>query len=219
MADNLYGPYNFIRSRTAKTPQSGTAQTEEMAFEGRAPNFDNRGRLTGFRSRPGAPLSPLDTMHGLGIAGAIGTSEHDVAWKDWFRKSPTTTPSAFAHDPNDDSGINPHVDPIGASIAANSNWLTSNGLQVPPAPATNPMAFPNPAQDPSLQKSAFVSGNGVDPDYLSRVQSYNTNLYRPADTQQPPAAAVPQTNWNRTGWNTTTPSQVEAIGRQYSANN
>lgn len=190
-----------------------------MEAQGRMPNLSPTGQFIGFKSRAGAPQSPLETMPvskigNTGVTVAYGTQGHDAAWNAWFH--PTAIPSTSGQpqvDPNDDSGkqqlpASPAAH-VNAAVASHSAWLGSNGISFPPPPAglsqptTNPMQFPNMANDPAQEKSAFVTPAGVDPGYVSRVQDFNTNLYKPADTQpintQPPAA--PTSNWNRTGWN------------------
>lgn len=207
------------RTSTHEQPHIPKWLVEQMAAQGRTPVVDRSGEVTGFRSKHGAPLSAHDTLHGLGIGGndpaasTIGTTQHNAAWNQWFhRESPAASkqPSAFASDPNDDSGmpaLNPHLDPVGASIVSNSNWLRSNGITAPVSPAplppsANMMQFPSPLADPARLKSAFVSSAGVNAGYADAVSAYNKRLYAPADTQQ--STFVPQpaaTNWNRTGWN------------------
>lgn len=198
-----------------------------MAAQGRAPVMDSRGEITGFKSRPGAPLSPLDTMHGMGIGGndpaaqQIGTDAHKKAWGDWFHSGGSTSElsstkipikSAFAPDPNDDSGmpaLNPHVDPVGASIANNSNWLRSNGIAFPPP--TSPLPSLAPPSRVALQFPNGVNPRATGAESASTwagIQTGNARLYAPADTQQ--SSFAPKTNWNRTGWNG--PTQPVATG-------
>lgn len=216
-------PYNFIRSKAR--PSVSEDEITAMTAQGRSPAYNSQGKVYGFNSRAGAPLSLLDTMHGLGIAGDIGTSEHDAAWNAWFHKtsSPSkSTTSAF--DPNDDSGIqqgiNPHVDPVGASIANNSNWLKSNGITTPLPPATNPMQFPNSSLDPARNKSAFAVPGATNPGYVNDVETYNARLYQPADTQQGTFAPQPAaSNWNRTGWTAPTTTDSAAVAQRYATPN
>lgn len=78
--------WRSARSRGYRPPltegqQAG--QQASMAAQGRAPVI-TRGRISGYASRPGAPIAANDTMHNLGIAGDIGTQEHGNAWRSFF---------------------------------------------------------------------------------------------------------------------------------------
>jgi len=71
----------------------------ERAYPGRRPSLNNRGELRGFRSRPGAPQSPRDTMAGLTpqrpeTGGLTPKSE----WNSFFAPR-TPTPSLAPESP------------------------------------------------------------------------------------------------------------------------
>lgn len=207
-----------------------------MEASGHMPNLSRTGNIIGYKSRPGAPQSPRETMPvseigGNGVAVPYGMRGHDAAWNAWFH--PAAAPTAPAQppsiDPNDDSRMpslpaSPAAH-IGAAAASHSAWLGANGIAFPPPPAglsqptTNPMQFPNMANDPAQNKSAFVTPAGVDPGYVSSVQAFNTNLYKPADTQpintQAPPVNPDVSPWNRTGWNAPTQNDSAAIASKF----
>lgn len=75
-----------------------------MAAEGRAPSYDARGNVRGFRSRPGAPQSANDSMHNLtGIERpAAGGKSAPGAWGGFFKgNSPVGV--AMGHEPTNPS--------------------------------------------------------------------------------------------------------------------
>lgn len=58
---------------------------ELMAEKGRAPSFDSSGNIRGFRSRPGAPMSPQNSMGARGIPSSPGGGLSDAnAWGRFF---------------------------------------------------------------------------------------------------------------------------------------
>lgn len=175
-------------------------------------------------SRRGAPLSRADNMSGLtGISGNPGTAGHDAGWQSFFNQQAPPiggVPSAGTGNAGVDEdtafgggtptaygttavglGVPSSGDHVGASIAANSQWLGQNGIAFPPPPTpranllptgTNPQSFPNMANDPALNKGGNISASGVvNPAYAANVSAFNNRLYQPADTQPAPQ----QNNW------------------------
>lgn len=80
---NMSTPYAW---RSARSRNSQNSTVEEMEEKGRAPSFNARGQIDGFRSRPGAPMSPNDTLGGLtGISRPAGGGLSDRgAWGAFF---------------------------------------------------------------------------------------------------------------------------------------
>lgn len=201
------GRFGGFKSRPG-APQAGSYDPED--YYGTTKNNGRGGRT-------GTPNSPRDGQSGLGIVGEIGSQQHNSAWDSWFRK-PSSGDSEFVHPAGRDidpgmearpgdwrlgasganSGINPHVDPVGAAIANNSNWLRSNGITVPILPAPLPPA-PNIVQFPNGINPKATGGESASA--WANIQTGNSRLYEPADTQTMAPAAIPESNWNRTGWN------------------
>lgn len=182
-----YTGTGFSSQRVSPSPMEYT----QMAQQGRRAVFGQNGQFTAFASRPGAPLSPTDSIAASDpITAPVGSAAHNTEWNDFFHPNtsafsqplvkpmaaggfypnttPTTPPGADpSYDAQNEDWHNP-TDPAisdhnAASIANNTAWMGRNGIDVPPPPVP------------------------IDPT---------------ADAQQ-------------TGWQTTTPTQTGAIGLRY----
>lgn len=171
--------------RSARSRNGSNSSVEEMEDVGRAPSRNIRGQIRGFRSRPGAPLSDRDSMHGLGIAGTAYSPDRKGAWESFFKRPTPAAPAAIPPTGLDElapvssgdymgadlsavpSLPSTPAENINATIAETTSWMKQQGLPVPPPP--------NPA----------------------------TGAIAPV---VPPVSP---------GWNITTPQQVNRIATQY----
>lgn len=238
----MAGAYHKIASR--QRSQDSTVVATQMAQEGRKGFMDQFGRSS-FASVPGAANSSRNSN--AGILAGVGETGHDSAWKDFFNRPPAAPPSVVAPgqtdinaDENFGGGtptgaptlptvpqvpaVPTAVDHTQAAIAHNTSWLNSNGVTVPPTSprqppplfqaGTNVMTFPS--ADPARFKSAFAPG---DPNYVAAVQTYNQNLYAPADTQQTaPMPSAPDSTTSSSGWVSTGPDALAAIRQRFGIN-
>lgn len=232
----MAGAYHKIASR--QRSQDSTVVATQMAQEGRKGFMDQFGR-TVYGSTPGAP--PSDRNNNTGVRAELGNPDHNSAWKDFFNRPPaasqTPVPQPDLGDEDwNGNGIPPlstvpqvpavptAVDHTQAAIAHNTSWLNSNGVTVPPTSPrqppplfqadTNVMRFPT--ADPARFKSAFAPG---DPSYVAAVQTYNQNLYAPADTQQmAPMPSAPDSTTSSSGWVSTGPDALAAIRQRFGIN-
>lgn len=115
---------------------------EYMAAQGRSPSFDSTGNIRGFRSRPGAPQSPMDSMTGRGIPnnpkGGLSSAED---WGAFFKgNSPTGVRIGYA--PASPS-IAAAAFPTGQPRMTTGN-LTDGGYVGPITPTGNLPDVPTP---------------------------------------------------------------------------
>lgn len=109
-----------------------------MAARGRQPSFNERGQIRGFRSVPGAPLSPRDTLTNLGVAGDVNSPDRAEAWGAFFKPPAPVTPPPGDYMGSDLSAIPLPSTPqqnITSAIAGNSAWMQKQGLPIPPQPS------------------------------------------------------------------------------------
>lgn len=141
------GPYAW---RSARSRNSQNSTEEEMAAHDRRPSFNIRGQIRGFRSAPGAPLSPRDTMSKLGVKEPLESPNHEFAWSQFFKRdaqpgapvvTPPVTPPTGDYMGSDLSAIPLPATPqqnITSAIAGNSAWMQKQGLPIPPQPSVIP---------------------------------------------------------------------------------
>lgn len=147
--------------RSARSRNSQNSTEEEMAARGRQPSFNARGQIRGYRTTPGAPLSPRDTLHGLGVAGDVNSPDRAAAWSAFFKPlavagapvvPPPVTPPQGDYMGADLSAIPAPATPqqnITSAIAGNSAWMQKQGLPIPPQPSVIPPAIPTTPTTPS----------------------------------------------------------------------
>lgn len=197
MADSpTYGPYAW---RSARSRNGTNSTVDEMAARGRAPSigYDRQGQpfIRGFRSRPGAPHSPRDTMNSAGVRGDIGSEDRASSWNRFFENSRNATreaggvyagdgapaqPSPVTADPNDDTGDMWSSDApisdsayLNNSIQGNRAWMGRSSVSAAPPLSPPDRSMPSAPFMPRSPSEPFVVPTPLP--YYDAAGNYNSD--------------------------------------------
>lgn len=159
---------------TATTAASMATEENDGTYDGRKPTFDSRGRVRGFRSKPGAPMA--DPTNNIGDVGIIQKRDGRGFTSNWDEIFRNTASNKFGQ-------------------TVNPNYFSQ--LSPPTAGASGPSG----AEDPEdLQSAGFVPGmpsnyqppanfSGTAP---SHAQVWSAPPPRRADDSMPGAPYMPK---------------------------